>query len=125
MLNEINNVALIAGYWTSIANESFLGVTCHTIDSSWVIHSFALTVFHTEERHYSDVCAQHLMEVIKQWYIDEKVTTINTDNARNIVGAVALLPFEHMPCVAHILQLSINKALSEASIQKLLAKCRK
>ena len=117
MLNEIINVALTADYWTSIANESFLEVTCYTIDSSWVLYSFALTVFHTEERHYSDVCVQHLMEVIKQWQIDEKVTTINTNNAKNIVGAVVFLPFEHMPCAAHILQLSINKALSEASIE--------
>ena len=33
--------------------DSYLGVTGHTIDHSWSLHSFALAVYHVEDRHYS------------------------------------------------------------------------
>lgn len=55
----------------------------------------------------------------------EKVTTFGTDNARNVTAAVALLPFEHMPCMAHTLQLSVNKAVDESGADAVLEKCRK
>ena len=118
-------MALTSDFWRSIANESYIGITCHAINSSWIPESFALAVFHTEDRHYSDNCANYLLEVIKEWGIFGKVSTITTDNARNIVKAINLLPFEHLSCAARSLQLCVNKGLSEDSIEKLSAKCRK
>ena len=52
-LNNAVHVALTADYWSSLANDSYLGVTGHTIDNSWSLHSFALAVYHVEDRHYS------------------------------------------------------------------------
>jgi len=125
LLDSADWVALTADYWTSLANHSYLGVTGHIIDSMWVLRSFALTVHHVEDRHYSEACAEHFPSVAQAWGVYGKVTTFGTDNARNMTAAVGQLPFEHMPCIAHILQLSVNKALTESAVDNVLVKCRK
>jgi len=59
------------------------------------------------------------------WEIFDKVSTFSTDNARNVTAAVGLLPFQHMPCMAHTLQLSVNKGIAESGLDVVLSKCRK
>jgi zinc finger BED domain-containing protein 1 (E3 SUMO-protein ligase ZBED1) len=125
LLDSTDCVALTADYWSSVANHSYLGVTGHIIDSMWVLRSFALTVHHVEDRHYSEACAEHFTAVAQDWGIYDKVTTFGTDNARNMTAAVGQLPFEHMPCVAHMLQLAVHKALAESGVDNFLGKCRK
>ena len=74
---------------------------------------FALTTMKTEERHFAEACAEQFLTVARKWEIEGKVTTIGTDSARNMIAAARLLPFEHMPCIAHILQRSITVSLSD------------
>ena len=119
------HVALTADCWSSLANDSYLGVMGHTLDSDWKLHSFAMTVNYIEDRHYSAACAEHFSAAARDWNVFEKVTTFGTDNARNVTAAVAVLPFEHMPCMAHTLQLSVNKAVDESGADAVLTKCRK
>jgi len=89
------------------------------------LYSFALAVQLVEDRHYANNCAEHFKSVATAWGVVSKVRTFGTDTDRNMTAAIALLPFEHMPCVAHSLQLSANKAITEAGIDCVLSKSRK
>jgi hypothetical protein len=51
LLDYASHVALTADYWTSIANDSYLGVAAHVLDPMWILHSFALQVCLIQERH--------------------------------------------------------------------------
>lgn len=124
-LDNTASVALTGDYWTSLGNHSYLGVTAHYIDQEWKLHSHALTVMRTDERHMADVCASHFMDVAGQWNIEEKVSTLNTDSARNMIAASKQLPFEHLPCTAHSIQRSVTVALQNSAFDGALAKCRK
>ncbi|XP_038253661.1 E3 SUMO-protein ligase ZBED1-like [Dermochelys coriacea] len=124
LLKNALAVALTGDHWTSLSNHSYLGVTAHLIDASWTLQSFALTVMHTEERH-AESCAECFLDVAKEWNIQEKVTTISTDSAHNMIAADNCLPFEHMTCIAHSLQRSITAALSDGDFENILEKCRK
>ena len=124
-LNNAVYVALTADYWSSLANDSYLGVTGHILDNSWKLQAFVLAVYHVEDRHYAQACADHLSSVANAWKIYDRVTTLGTDNARNMTSAVNLLPFEHMPCIAHSLQLSVKAGLTESGIDNILDKSRK
>ncbi|KAJ8375317.1 hypothetical protein SKAU_G00058970 [Synaphobranchus kaupii] len=119
------HVALTGDHWTSVSNKNYLGVTAHLIDSEWKLKSFALTVSKTVTRHYADACAEQFNAVTKEWEIENKVTTIGTDSARNMVAAARQLPFEHIPCAAHMLQRTITVCLEDSSFDTALAKCRK
>lgn len=50
-------IALTGDYWTSVGNDSYLGVTGHYIDKQWQLHSHALTVMKTEKRHHAQGCS--------------------------------------------------------------------
>ncbi|KAK7913166.1 hypothetical protein WMY93_013377 [Mugilogobius chulae] len=120
-----SSVALTGDYWTSLGNHNFLGVTAHYIDEQWQLRSHALCVMKTEERHYAETCAEHFIHVAEEWGIMEKVSTLSTDSARNMIAAARQLPFQHIPCVAHSLQRSVTVALQNGVFENVLAKCRK
>ena len=67
----------------------------------------------TEERHFADACAKQFLNVASQWDIVNKITTIGTDSAPNMIAAGRILPFEHMPCVAHLVQRAIVMSLRD------------
>lgn len=79
----------------------------------------------TEERHFAEACAEQFQTVARKWEIEGKVTTIGTDSARNMIAAARIVPYDHMPCIAHILQRSITVSLSDSGFVGALAKCRK
>ncbi|XP_055065255.2 E3 SUMO-protein ligase ZBED1-like [Misgurnus anguillicaudatus] len=122
---EASCVALTGDHWTSVNNDNYLGVTVHLIDASWELHSFALGVMKTEERHFAEACARQFLDVANQWGIADKISTIGTDSAPNMVAAGRILPFEHLPCVAHVVQRAIIMSLREGGFDGVLAKCRK
>lgn len=124
-LEHATTVALTGDYWTSLGNHNYLGVTVHYIDEHWKLRSHALTVMKTEERHYAETCAEHFMDVAKQWNVEKKVSTLSTDSARNMIAAARQLPFDHLPCTAHILQRSVTVSLQNSPFDSALAKCRK
>ncbi|KAL3969666.1 collagen type XXVI alpha (EMI domain-containing protein 2) [Sarotherodon galilaeus] len=124
-LVQVRNVALTGDHWTSVNNNNYLGVTAHFIGNDWTLQSFALTVSKTEQRHYAEVCADHFLSVANEWNIRVKLTTLGTDSARNMVAATRLLPFEHMPCMVHILQRTVTVSLNDSTFETALAKCPK
>ncbi|XP_048014184.1 E3 SUMO-protein ligase ZBED1 [Megalobrama amblycephala] len=120
---EARCVALTGDHWTSVNNDNYLGVTVHLIDASWELHSFALGVMKTEERHFAEACARQFLDVANQWGIADKISTIGTDSAPNMVAAGRILTFEHLPCVAHVVQRAIVMSLREGGFDGALAKC--
>lgn len=110
-------VTVTGDQWTSVTNSNHIGVTAHIVDVTdgiWNLQSFALTVQKTNTRNYAKNCAERF-----------KVTTMGTDSARTIVAAARHLPFQHMPCVAHILQRTITVSLADSGFSDALAKCCK
>lgn len=124
-LEQVHSVALTGDYWTSISNDNYLGVTAHYFDPQWELQSHALAVMKTEERHFADAVAEHFLQVAREWNIEEKVVSLTTDSARNMIAAARQLPFEHMPCAAHSMHRSVTVSLHNSPFDNALAKCRK
>ncbi|KAK0140687.1 Zinc finger BED domain-containing protein 1 [Merluccius polli] len=124
-LEQATSVCLTGDHWTSLGNHNYLGVTAHYIDGEWKLRSHALTVMKTEERHHADACADDFMHVAEQWNVENKVTALCTDSARNMIAAARQLPLDHVPCTAHSLQRSITVSLQNSVFDNALAKCRK
>lgn len=124
-LQQAAHIALTGDHWTSLSNDTYLGITAHFVDKEWKLHSFALTVSKTEERQYAEACADHFLNVAREWEIEDKLSTLGTDSARNMAAAARLLPFEHLPCNAHILQRTVTVSIHGSGFESVLAKCRK
>ena len=100
-------------------------MTAHFIDTEWVLQSFALTVQKTTKRHFADNVAEDFDSVAEAWQVTEKVTTLGTDSARTMTAAMRQLTFQHLPCVAHVVQRTITVCLENSGFDATLTKCRK
>lgn len=72
-----------------------------------------LGVMKTEKGHFAEACARQFLKVSSHWRIEDKITTIGTDSAPNMIEAGRRLPFEHGPCIAHLVQRAIVMALGQ------------
>ena len=97
------------------------GITGHRVDSDWKLTSVALHCLIVDEQHTAENVAGFYEEFAGTWNIAGKIFT---DNARNMVAAIGRTDYNHMPCIAHCLQLSIIHGLKAADASPLVAKCR-
>jgi zinc finger BED domain-containing protein 1 (E3 SUMO-protein ligase ZBED1) len=107
-------------------NESYCGITGHWINDEWQMQSAAaLECLQLVERHFAANVAEVYENFAADWVISSKLMAVVTDNARNMTAAVANTTFQHIPFLAHTLQLSILCDFKKAETNSLFAKCRK
>ena len=106
--------------WTSLASESFLGLTIHWITEDWESKKLTLACVRLEDRHTSQHLETVIMDIVKQYCKTGIVVAIVHDNAANMLAMK--LPFQQYRCVAHTLQLAIRTALER--VEPLVAKGR-
>lgn len=104
LLADSAHFLLTGDHWTSVSNHNYLGVTGHFIDEKWQLQFFALGMLKTKERDFAEACADHFLQAANNWNIVDKICTLGTDSAHNMVAAARILPYQHLPCVAHALQ---------------------
>ncbi|XP_070385732.1 E3 SUMO-protein ligase ZBED1-like [Dermacentor albipictus] len=125
-IDEATTVALTTDCWTSRAQDSYITVTAHTLNSEWKSQAFTLATEEMQERHTGENITQRMQEVISAWNLDGKVTAVVTDNASNGINAVnalqGILEPNDVTCSAHSLHLSIKKALANTEINDLCQK---
>lgn len=130
-LNEVTSVSCSIDCWTPRSQESYITITCHTIDQQWKPKSFTLTTHKVDERHTTVNVAHNLENSLIEWEIEKKVIAIVTDNATNVLNAVSQLELNDnmeksgLTCAAHSLQLAVDKTLSDVEIQNILMKSSK
>ena len=110
-LDVATAVCLTADGWTSVNNNSFLAITAHFLDEETNMCSKLLGCVEFNEKHTAANLADKLHETAREWKIDYKIVGIVTDNAANIVLAVQLLKWRHIPCYAHTLNLIVQTSI--------------
>jgi len=124
VLKDIPNVCLTVDFWTSVANNSYLGVTCHFLDN-WKLRNRILETFEVPESHTSENITNNIKSVIKNWQIENKVCAIVSDNAANMVKAINDIGQNNLiRCTAHSIQLSVNAGLQNDLVKTLTSKLR-
>ncbi|XP_025192631.1 zinc finger BED domain-containing protein 1-like [Melanaphis sacchari] len=82
-LKDAKSVSCTSDCWSSIAQESYITVTAHFIDDQWCPKSYTLTTHKLEERHTASNLSDQLENTFNKWEINQKVTAVVTDNAKN------------------------------------------
>ena len=113
--NEIKNsasfICLTTDGWTSLKNESYVAVTAHFIDNDCCLKSYLLASFKFNGKHTSENIANELKRMTEEWGIQDKIVACTTDNAANMVRAIQLCNWRHVPCFAHSLNLVVQTSL--------------
>lgn len=98
----------------------FISVTVQGVDENFGEKIFCLYVMPLEgETHSGEFIVQKLCQAFGNSEIETKLKVIIIDNARNIVNAMKNIPAipktEHIPCMAHSLQLVLQDAVFEVN----------
>ena len=124
-LSDVKHCALTTDLWTSRATQGYITVTCHFISSDWILHAVVLDTLLVEADHTAENLAAELSGVSNEWGVTDKIVCVVTDNASNIVAAVRLNEWKHMPCFAHTLNLIVQDAIdSDLQLAEIKKKCR-
>lgn len=113
LANEAEFVTLTTDNWTAPGAIGFMSVTAHYISPKWEMKTFLFECVHFPKSHTSENLRNELLRIIKDWGLERKVHTIVSDNAANIVRAIMLTGFNHIPCVAHTINLVVQDALKD------------
>ena len=101
-------------------------ITAHYISNEWKIESNVLCTSEMAERHTGTNIASRIQEVLEVWNIQvSHVSAVVTDNASNMTAALNSLECGHLSCLAHTLQLAVNKGLDANSLNQLSFLARK
>ena len=112
-LAEIDYCSMTTDLWTSCTTMGFITITCHFITNTWELKSLVLETIHVNASHTAENIASALLKVANEWNIAEKVSCAITDNANNIVAAVKITGWPHLPCFAHTINLIVTNSISE------------
>ena len=104
-----------------MGNESYCGITGHWINDEWQMQSAAFECLQVVERHFAANVGEVYGNFATHWDISSKLMVVVTGNARNMTTAVAKTTFQHIPCLAYTLPLSILCGFKEADTNSLFA----
>ncbi len=68
------------------------------------------------KHHTASNIADELKCISYQWQISSKVVAVVTDNAANIVAALRVLGWMHVPCYAHTLNLIVQSSMDADTV---------
>ena len=61
----------------------------------------------------------------RKWNIMDKISCAVTDNANNIVAAIRIAGWSHLPCFAHTINLIVTNSISEVpELEELIKSCK-
>lgn len=80
---------MITDAWTSLATLSYITIiTGHFVNNDWKLHCFNMYTGELSQNHTSKHLKECLLEVMENWNVDGKVSSITHDNAYNITKAI-------------------------------------
>ncbi|KAJ8966354.1 hypothetical protein NQ317_017007 [Molorchus minor] len=124
-LENIKACCLTTDGWTSCANKSFIGITAHYITKDNKMQSSLLDCYEYSDRHTAENLCTELKRISREWNVHDKIIAVASDNASNIVAAIKLTGWKHVPCFAHTLNLIVQSALEINSIAQMQQKIKK
>lgn len=120
MLPEDAKLSVSLDCWTSPFQQAFMAITGYFLDQNWEYREVLLGFEPLEGTHSGDNLASVLSAILKQHQIVDRIMAITTDNASNndtmIIKMQKDYPdarFIRIPCMAHVIQLSLNQLLGQ------------
>lgn len=125
VLKNVRKVCVTTDCWTSINNESYMGVTVHFLDETFNPVSLLLECSTLPVAHTSINLAKELKRILTEWNLEKKHLMIVSDNAANIRAAIQNeLQWKHFGCFAHTINLVVHDGLKEEEISRIIIKVK-
>ncbi|CAI5537264.1 unnamed protein product [Closterium sp. Naga37s-1] len=124
-------VSFTIDMWMAPNGKAWQVVTDHWIDENFKLRTAVLEFREMLERHGGKEMAQVVEETVVQWGLEGRCLGLTTDNASSNIAAFRRMSEEgggqcffnsrmHFRCLAHVINLAVQAALSVEAIRKLL-----
>lgn len=104
--------------WTSPFTQAFMAITGYFIDEDWQYHEVLLGFEPLHGTHSGVNLSTVLLDILLRHKVEDRVFAITTDNASNnqtlvnaLQQAISDDTLIRVPCLAHVIQLSLNELL--------------
>jgi hypothetical protein len=115
--------------WTSPFRQAFIAITGYFIDHDWNYREILLGFEPLHGQHTGVNLGLVLFDLLQKHQIENRVLTVTTDNASNNLTLMDSiqdslqslevpnqLPIIRIPCIAHIIQLSLKELLGQIEV---------
>ena len=125
-IGDSDHYAITTDLWTSRANHSYCCLTIHYVSADFILRSHLLETKEFPDSHTAENVAEELKVILNQWEFSmDNIVTATTDNCSNIVRALSINNWTHIPCLSHILNLAVEKVLALPVVSRTVARCRR
>ncbi|KAI7742012.1 hypothetical protein M8C21_024079 [Ambrosia artemisiifolia] len=125
VLQNVDMISLTSDCWSSNQTVRYMCLTAHFIDSDWKMQKRVIGFVELAPPYSGEVISDGILECLSKWGIQDKIGTINLNNASDDERAIAILKnsfegkrklhfegmFFHVRCCARILNLVAQDGL--------------
>ena len=102
-----NKYAITADHWTSLAETTFLAVTCHYINEDWENVSLTLSCSEHAGRTTAKECKKAIETALTKCSLNlSNAVALVTDTENTMTALGKIIDGDHHYCVAHVLELT-------------------
>ncbi|XP_031498425.1 putative AC transposase [Nymphaea colorata] len=126
-----SKISITLDFWASYEKVPYMSVTGSWIDENWCAQKVLLDVVHIPYPHGGLEIYHSLFKILEMFDINSRILACTYDNNQNAIIACRMLkdylddlkmPFTHIPCGAHTLNLIIEDGLR--SVKATISKVR-
>ncbi|KAJ1278634.1 hypothetical protein BS78_04G093800 [Paspalum vaginatum] len=115
--------ALTSDVWTSSHQKtSYISIVAHYLDDSYCLNKRVIGFRVMDDSHTGDAIANHILEVLNDFKIKDKILSVTLDNASSNTTAIEILSPQiqsyiegyvvHQRCVRHIINLVVQDGIT-------------
>jgi len=115
--------ALTSDVWTSSHQRtSYISVVAHYLDDSYCLNKRVIGFRMMDDSHSGDAIANHILEVVNDFNIADKILSVTLDNASSNTTAIEILGphirsyingyVVHQRCLCHIINLVVQDGIA-------------
>jgi len=108
LVSEADHVSITTDVWSSVAQDSYISLTCHYISADFERQQVCLHAAPFNDRHTGEHIATMLTNCLQSWNLAEKLHVVVRDNGSNFVAGLRDGGIPNIPCLAHTLQLVVK-----------------
>lgn len=123
-LPETGRLSLVVDCWSSPFRQAFMAIVVNFIDAEWEFRELLLSFKHVPEAHTGRNLADVVLQVLREYGLEERIFCINGDSASNNqkmvreltaainhIGDDLNIKIIFVPCMAHVIQLALGRLL--------------
>ena len=123
-IKQAEFVSCTTDFWSSIANDSYIGVTVHFLSEDFVLKHRLLCLRKYSEDKTGENIRSAFHSILIEWHLQDKIVPVVTDAASNCVSAFSKTNIDHVLCNAHNLHNSVIHALKIEAVEGLMKRAR-